>query len=90
MSQYNTLNAKLCNLQLSKLKFGMKNNTEVTSKLSSNVVDESNNESNFFHKLLLTNTQVTRLLETFANDSSANTNLSKTQLDNQEDSWPDF
>ena len=90
MSQYNTLNAKLCNLQLNKLKFGMKNNTEVTSKLSSNVVDESNNESNFFHKLLLTNTQVTRLLETFANDSSANTNLSKTQLDNQEDSWSDF
>ena len=30
MTQYNTLNAKLSNSQISKLKSGMKNGTEVT------------------------------------------------------------
>ena len=34
MSQYNTLNVKLFNLQLNKLKSGIKNGTEVTLKLS--------------------------------------------------------
>ena len=35
MTQYNTLNVKLSNLQLNKLKSGIKNNTEVTLKISS-------------------------------------------------------
>ena len=42
MTQCNTLNVKLSNSQLTKLKSGIKNNTEVTLKLSSNVVDDSN------------------------------------------------
>ena len=29
MTQYNTLNVKLCNSQLSKIKFGIKNVTEI-------------------------------------------------------------
>ena len=58
----------------------MKNGTEVTLKLSSNVVGDSNDENNFPHKLLLTNTQVLRLRKAFANDSSANMKYSKTQL----------
>ena len=58
MTQYNTLNVKLSNLELSKLKSGIKNNTEVTLKISSNVIGGSNDENNFPHKLLLTNTQV--------------------------------
>ena len=37
-------------------------------------------ESNFPHKLLLTNTQVPRLCKTFANNSSVTKKLSKTQL----------
>ena len=41
---------------------------------------DSNDESNFPQKLLLTNTQVSRLRKAFANDSSANINFSKTQL----------
>ena len=57
MTQYNTLNVKLSNLQLNRLKYGMKNGTEVTLKISLNVVGESNDENNFPHKLLLTNTQ---------------------------------
>ena len=49
-------------------------------KLSSNVVSDSNDENNFPHKLLLTNTQVSRLCKAFANNSSANIKLSKTLL----------
>ena len=80
MTQYDTLNIKLFNSQMNKLKSGIKNVNEVTLKISSNVVGDSNNENNFPHKLLLTNTQVSRLCKAFANDSSANTKLSKTQL----------
>ena len=35
--------------------------------LSSNVVGSSNDETNFPHKLLLTNTQVLKLFKAFAN-----------------------
>ena len=49
-------------------------------KISSNVVGDSNDENNFPHKLLLTNTQVSKLRKAFANNSSANIKLSKTQL----------
>ena len=38
------------------LKSGIKNGTEVTLDLSSNVIDNSNDETNSLHKLLLTNT----------------------------------
>ena len=69
MSQYDTLNLKLSNLQLNKLKYGIKNNTKVTLKSSSNVVGNSNDENNFPHKLLLTNTQVPKLHKAFANGS---------------------
>ena len=80
VTQYNTLNAKLSNSQLNKLKSGIKCNTEVTSKISSNVVGDSTDENNFPHKLLLTNTQISKLCKAFAKGSSANMKLSKTQL----------
>ena len=70
----------MSNSQLNKLKSGIKYDTEITLKLSSNVFGDSNDENSFLHKLLLTNTQVSRLLKAFANGSSANTKLSKTQL----------
>ena len=38
MTQYDTLNVKLSNSKLNELKSGITNDTEVTSKLSSNVV----------------------------------------------------
>ena len=60
------------NSQLNKLKSGIKNGTEVTSKLSSNAVGDSNDEDNFLHKLLLTNTQVSKLSKAFANNSPTN------------------
>ena len=58
MTQCNTLNGKLYNLQLNKLKSGIKNGTEVTLKLSSNLMGNSNDETNFPLKLLLTDTKV--------------------------------
>ena len=88
MQQYKTLNIKLPNSQLDKLKSGIKNDTEVTLKISSNVLVDSNHENNSPPKLLLTNTQVSELCKAFANNSSANIKLSKTQLhkmDNSED-----
>ena len=57
MTQYNSLNVKLFNSKLTKLESTIKNGTEVTFKISSNV-GGSNDENNFPHKLLLTNTQV--------------------------------
>ena len=61
MTEYKTLNINLSNSQLNKLKSGIKSSTEVTLKLSSNVVGDSNNENNFPHKLLLTNIEVPKL-----------------------------
>ena len=49
-------------------------------KISSNVVGDSNDENNFRHKWLLTNTQISKYRKAFANNSSANIKLSKTQL----------
>ena len=80
MTQYNTLNVKLSNSRLNKLKCGIKNNTEVTLKISSNVIGDSNDENNFPHKFLLANTQVSRLCKTFANNSSANIKFNSIQL----------
>ena len=48
--------------------------------ISSNVVGDSNNENNLPHKLLLTNTQVTKLSKAFGKNSSSNIKFSKTQL----------
>ena len=45
-----------------------------------NVTGSSNDETNFPHRLLLTNTQVSRFCKAFANNSSANIKLSRTQL----------
>ena len=80
MTQYNTLKVKLSHSHHIKLKSGIKNNTELTLKISSNVVGDSNDENNFSHKLLLTNTQVLKLRKGFVTGSSANIKLSKTQL----------
>ena len=44
------------------------------------MTDNSNDKSNFPHKLLLTNTKVSMLFKAFANNSLADIKLSKTQL----------
>ena len=67
MTQYNTLNVKLSNSQLNKLKFAIKNGTGLTLNLLSNIIGDFNDENNFPHKLLLTNTKVSRLRKAFSN-----------------------
>ena len=66
------LNVQLSNSYLNKLKSAIKNKTEVTLNLSSNVVGDSNNQKNFPNKLLLPNNQVSRLCKAFTNNSSVN------------------
>ena len=46
------------------------------------MIGNSNHETNFPHKLLLTNRQVSNLSKAFANKSSTDIKLSKTQLSN--------
>ena len=70
----------MSNSQFNNLKYGIKNGTEVSLKISSNVAGDSNDQNNFPYKLLLTNAQVSRLRKSFANNSSVNTKLSKIQL----------
>ena len=78
MTQYNSLNIKLSNSQLNKLKTAIKNEAEVVLRFSSNMIGD--NETNFPHKLLLTNREVSNLRKYFANNSSIDIKLSKTQL----------
>ena len=76
MTQYNSLNVKLS-------KSAIKKKTEVVLRLSSNMIGDD--ETNFPHKLLLTNRQVANLRKAFANYLSTDIKLSKTQLYNQKD-----
>ena len=78
MTQYNSLNVKLSNSQLNKFKSAIKNETEVVLRLSSNMIGDD--ESNFPHKLILTNRQVANLRKAFADKSSNDIKLSKSQI----------
>ena len=78
MTHCNTLNSSLSNSQFNKFKTEMKNAIQVTLKLLSNLVGDSNNETDFSHKLLLTDTQVSRICKVLANGSSANMKFPKT------------
>ena len=59
MTQYNSLNVKLSNLQLNKLKSAIKDETEVVWILSLDMIGDK--ETNFPHKMLLTNRQASNL-----------------------------
>ena len=78
MTQYNSVNLKLSNSRFNKFKSAIKNETEVVLRLSSNMIGD--NETNFPHKLLLTNRQVSNLRKAFGNHLSADIKLLKTQL----------
>ena len=78
MTKYNTLNVKLSNWQLSNSKSGTK--IQVTLIFSLNVVGESNDQTIFPLRLLLTNTHVFRICKVFANISSTNIKFRKIQL----------
>ena len=78
MTQYNSLNVKLSNAQLNKLKSAIKNETKVVLRLSSNMIGDD--ETSFPHKLLLTNRQVSNICKAFANFLSTDIKISKTQI----------
>ena len=80
MTQYISLNVKLSNSQLNKLKSAIKNETEVVLRLSPNMIGDSNDEGNFPRELLLTDRQVSSIRKVFSNNSSADIKFSKTQL----------
>ena len=83
MTQCNSFDVKLPNSQFNNLKSAKKkkkNETDVLLRLSSNMIVNSNDETNFLHKLLLTNRQVANLRKAFANYLSTDIKLSKTQL----------
>ena len=80
MTQYNSLNVKLSNSQLNKLKSAIKNETDVALRLSSNVIGNSSNNTNFPHELFLTNRQVANICKAFANNLSTDIKFSKAQL----------
>ena len=69
MTQYNSLNVKLSNSQLNKLKLAIKIKTVVVLRLSSNM-----------NGSLLTNRQIANLRKAFASQTSTDIKLSKTQL----------
>ena len=80
MTKYNSLNVKSSNSQLNKVKSAIKNGTDVVLRSSSNMVGNSDDETNFPHKLLLTNRQTLILGKVFNNHTSADIKFSKAQL----------
>ena len=80
MTQYNSLNVRLSNSQLKKLQSAIKNETDFVLRISSGMVGNSNDNTNFPHKLLLTDRQVANIRKAFANNLSTNVEFSKTQL----------
>ena len=80
MTQYNSLNVKLSNSQLNKLKSSRKNETDVVLRISSNMVGNSNDNTNFPHELLLTNRQVANIRKAFAKNTLTDIKLSKNSV----------
>ena len=70
MTQYNRVNVKLSNSQLNKLISAIKNESDVVIRLSSNLIGDSNDKTNFPHELLLTGRQVSSTRKAFSNNSS--------------------
>ena len=80
MTQYNSLNVKLSNSQFNKLKSAIKNEIDAALRLSSNVVGNSGDNTNFPHEFLLTNRRVANLRKAFANHLSTDIKFSKAQV----------
>ena len=75
MTQCSSLNVKLSNSQLNKLKPTIKIETDVVLRISSNMTGNSDDETNFPDKLLLTNRQVANFRRAFANHTSTDIKL---------------
>ena len=76
MVEYNTVNAKLSNSQLNKLKSAIKSNEGTTLRMNARMF----NGNNLPHELLLTTRQTTKLRNAIENSMSTDINLSKAQI----------
>ena len=80
MTQYNSLNVRVSDSQLNKLKSVIENETDIVLRISSGMVGNSNDNANFPHKLLLTDRQVANIRKAFSNNLSTDFKFLKTQL----------
>ena len=76
MVKYNKVNAKLSNLQLNKLKKGIKDNNVVTLRIGV----KNFSKEDLPHELLLTTRQTTKLRNAINNNMSTEIKLSKAQI----------
>ena len=70
MTQCDSVNVKLSDSQLNKLKSALKNETEVVLR-SPKMIGDSNDKDNFPHELFLTDRHVSSIRKAFSNNSSA-------------------
>ena len=70
MTQQNRVNVKLLRPQLNKLKTAIKNKNDVVTRLSPNMIGDSNDQTTFPHELSLTDRQVSNIRKAFSNNSS--------------------
>ena len=73
MVEYNTVNAKLSNSQLNKLKTAVKRNEETTLRINARMFSSQD----LPHKLLLTQRQITKLRNNIEDNMSTDIKLSK-------------
>ena len=76
MIEYNTVNVKLLNSQLNKLKSTVKNKQGTTLRINARMF----NGNNLPHELLLTTRQATKLRNAIENHMSTDIKLSKAQI----------
>ena len=76
MVEYNTVNVKLSNSQLNKLKNSVKNKQGTTLRMNAKMF----NGNNLPHELLLTTRQTTKLRNAIENNMSTDIKLSKAQV----------
>ena len=76
MVEYNTINAKLLNSQLNKLKTAVKNKQGTTLRVNARMF----NRNNLPHELFLTTRQTTKLINAIKNNMSTHIKLSKVQI----------
>ena len=76
MVEYNTVNAKLPNSQLNKLKGAVKNQQGTTLRMNARMFSSQD----LPHELLLTTRQTTKLRNTIKNNMSTDIKLSKAQI----------
>ena len=76
MVEYNTVNVKLSNSQLNKLKSAVKNNQGTTLRMNARIFDENN----LPHELFLTQRQISKLINSVENNLQTDIKLSKAQI----------